>query len=158
MRILYFDLDGTLIHLNFGNVKNALARGAFERAVRTAEFERLVCIGNAMGIITLLEETGREPDGHGMLMQLCGGAFVDERWLRSICGWVRDPKRRVRELAFDQDWWCMDDMATRYFELDGRADLLGAHRGGRILESDPVGEGHDILKWLEGIKREHGRV
>ena len=132
MRILYFDLDGTLIHLNFGSVKSALGRGAFERAVREAGFERLVCIGNAMAIITLLEETGREPDGHAMLMELCGGAFRDEAWLRSICGWVRDPKHRVREIAFDRDWWCVDDMATRYFELEEKTDLLRAHRGKRV--------------------------
>ncbi len=146
MRTLY--LDGTVVRGSFGDVKPQLAEGAFERAIRAAGFERLVCVGNAVSIIHLLAEAGHELDGHEMRLKLCGGAFANEAWFRTVARWVLDPRHRVRELDFEEDWYYVDDMAERYFALEGRHSDFTAHRGGRIWIPGPDDDGGDTVMWL----------
>ena len=150
-RVLYFDLDGTLIHTGFGDVKPRLANGAFERAVRRAGFERLVCVANAVAIVHALEEMDRDPDGLGMIFQLTLGALADEAWFRSVTTLVTDPRHRARYLDLSADWWWIDDLAERYLALEGMSSVYASHRGGRILAPDPNGDGQDVLDWLERV-------
>ena len=118
-RTLYFDLDGTLIHMGFGSVKPRLAGAAFERAVRAAGFERLVCVANAVSIVHALEELGREADGVGMIHRLTFGAVSDEAWFRRVTTLVPDPRHRARFIDRTIDWWWVDDLAARYLALEG---------------------------------------
>jgi hypothetical protein len=54
LKTLYFDLDGTLVLSSFGQVKPRLDQGRFERGVRRAAFQRLVCVANSVAIISAL--------------------------------------------------------------------------------------------------------
>ena len=45
MRILYFDIDGTLLLEDTIHAKSKLAEGRFEDAVRGAGLDKLVCVG-----------------------------------------------------------------------------------------------------------------
>ena len=58
LKILYFDIDGTL--LCNSQPKIALANGAFERSVRDAGFDQLVCVGNIVTAIHFLDSI-KEP-------------------------------------------------------------------------------------------------
>ena len=151
-KILYFDIDGTLL---FGDseAKPCLANGAFERAVRDAGFEQLVCLSNMLEIVYVLRDLGKEPDGLGMVFDLCRGTFADEAWFRrsTIIPQVRG--NRVRSIDFSGDWWYVDDLAKRFMEKEGWLDLFRTHVGGRILAPDPDGDGRDVLKWLRGNPR-----
>jgi hypothetical protein len=147
-RILYFDLDGTLVHIRTGQLKSSLGGGRFERAVRSARFERLVCVGNAVAIVHALRDQGHEVDGTDMVFRLCSGAFETHDWFCARCALASDPRRRARDIDWRSDWWYVDDLAGRYLAQEGRQDLLTRHRGGRILVPDPAGDGSDLLDWL----------
>jgi hypothetical protein len=150
-RVLYFDLDGTVIHSGFGSVKKALADGVLERAIRSAGFDRLVCVANAVAIVRALEDLGRRVDGLDIILQLTSGAFADEAWFRRVTTLVVDPRRRARYLDFSADWWWVDDLAQRYLTQEGMADRFTRHSGERIFAPDPEGDGQDVLDWLHGI-------
>jgi hypothetical protein len=147
VRTLYFDIDGTLLVGSFGAPKATLARGAFERAVRAAGFQRLVCVGNVIGIVRQLERDGRAIDGLGMVLRVCQGVFEDEAWFRAVTTLVDDPARRALAIELGGDWFWVDDLAPRYCEEAG-VPALRAHLGGRILAPVPEGDGADILAWL----------
>lgn len=151
MKVLYFDLDGTVVNYELGLVKPRLANGGFERAIRAAGFNRLICVGNAMEIIEYHLESGRGTDGHAMIRELCQGAFENERWFKDATTWVREPRRRGKSLDLSLDWWYVDDLAERYLGLEGMEDCFRQHLGGRIFVPDRVGDGSDVIDWLEGV-------
>lgn len=152
-RTLFFDIDGTLLVGSFGRPKAALADGAFERAVRAAGVERLVCVGNVIGIVRQLEAT-RPIDGQGMVLRLCQGAFEDEAWFRAVTTLVDDPRRRARAVAAREaeDWAWVDDQAERYCAEAALGDFFAAHVGGRIFVPTFEGDGTDVLAWLTRLR------
>lgn len=154
MRTLYFDIDGTLLLGSFGAPKPALAAGAFERLVRAAGFERLVCVGNVVNIVRTLEKS-RPVDGLAMVLRVCQGVFEDEAWFRRVTTLVDDPAARARAVLGSSglDWFWIDDLAAHYCE---QADLAAAYRehvGTRILVPTPDGDGRDLAGWLAGLRR-----
>jgi phosphoserine phosphatase len=152
MKTLFFDLDGTVIVLERGTVKPLLAAGAFERAIRRAGFQQLVCVGNAVALIAHLEEMGVEADGHQMIFDLCFGAFEDRSWFRGACSWITEPGDRGSIITGTGDWWYVDDLAQRYLDQAGKHALFESQSGGRILVPDANGDGQDVLDWLERIE------
>ena len=149
-RTLYFDLDGTIVHADFGHVKPRLADGRFEASIRASGFERLVCVANMCTIVSTLAELGREVDGHDMIFRLCQGAFRDDHWFRSSTTLIPDGARRARYIDFGGDWWWVDDRALFFLELEGLAHHAD-HRGRRLMVPKPDGDGSDVLSWLESI-------
>lgn len=154
MRTLYFDIDGTLLLGSFGAPKPALAGGAFERLVRGAGFERLVCVGNVVQIVRTLERS-QPVDGLGVVLRVCQGVFEDEAWFRSVTTLIADPAARARTVlaAGGSDWFWLDDLAAEY---SAQADLAAAYRehaGARILAPTPDGDGQDVAGWLAGLQR-----
>lgn len=147
MRTLYFDIDGTLLLGSFGDPKPALAGGAFERAVRQAGVERLVCVGNVVHIVHALERL-RPTDGLGTVLRVCQGVFEDEAWFRAATTLCRDPARRAAEIDTGADWLWVDDLAATHCAEAGLADLYRVHVGGRILAPRPDDDGADVLAWL----------
>ena len=51
MRILYFDISGTLTREGSERAKPQLNDGAFGEAVRAAGFERLVCVSSLVRVV-----------------------------------------------------------------------------------------------------------
>jgi hypothetical protein len=78
--------------------------------------------------------------------------FEDEAWFRSATELVRDPAARARAIDERRDWFWVDDLAERYCDEVGRADLLRAHLGTRIFVPAPEGDGGDVLAWLAGLR------
>ena len=111
-----------------------------------------MCVGNAVAIITALQELGKSPDGAEMIFKLCAGAFVDYSWFHRVTSWAPDPRHRAKHICFDDDWWYVDDLARKYFSLEGMEDRLEQDLGRRVLIPDPEGEGDDILVWLGAMK------
>lgn len=155
-KILYFDLDGTIVHNEFGAVKSRLGHGHLERCIRSAGFERLVCVANVCSIVSALKEIGREVDGPGMILQLCPGAIEDESWFRAVVSLIPDGSRRVRYIDFDGDWWWVDDRALYFLEREGLAHLGHENQGRRLMIPRPDGDGADVLEWLESVARPNG--
>jgi len=146
MRKLYFDIDGTVLAPDTGIAKAALANGRFEIAVRRAEFDEIVCVGNFVGSIRTVWTVKPEYDGMGALFALCRGVFQDEAWFRSHVRLVQNPKGRAAEIDQTVDWWYVDDEAERYFTQGDRSDLLHEYAGTRICIPSPRGDGADILE------------
>ncbi|HKA37317.1 MAG TPA: hypothetical protein VKH43_10895 [Thermoanaerobaculia bacterium] len=151
MRKLYFDIDGTLLVLDTGLPKPALARGRLERAIREARIDELVCVGNFVEVIRTLRTVRPEYDGLAAIFALCRGVFLDETWFRRLTRLILDPWLRAAEVDLEADWWYMDDQAERYFFNAGRAELMRQHLGERILQPSPSGDGTDVLEWLQVV-------
>ena len=67
MRVLYFDIDGTLLTDRGGVPKKQLAGGGFEAAVRSCSFDQLVCVGS---VVDVLEAT-RPADELRTVFEVC---------------------------------------------------------------------------------------
>ena len=146
MKTLYFDINGTLT--SEYRCKPALAAGAFERAVRQAGFERLVCVSNLQNTIRLLAELGRPVDSLAMIFDMCFGAFADQPWFRQVTSLVADPGHRAAAIDFTGDWWYLDDLAEEFLANDGLQSRLHQHIGGRVLAPHAASDGAEILDWL----------
>jgi len=151
MRILYFDISGTLVAEGANRAKPRLADGAFEVAVRDAGFERLVCVSSLVRTVRNLVREGRTDDSHEALFRLCRGAFADADRFRDTVILPEDARPRIACIDLEADWWYLDDLAGLYCENAGREDLYRRHRGERILEPAPHGDGAEILEWLTRI-------
>lgn len=151
-RILYFDLDGTIVHGDLGHVKPELADGRLEDEIRRVGFERLVCVANVCTIITTLVEMGRDVDGQEMIFRLCQGAFRDEGWFRSSTVLIPDGSRRARYIDFSGDWWWMDDRAPYFLDREGMAPDP-EERARRLMVPQPDGDGSDVIRWLKRVPR-----
>jgi hypothetical protein len=153
MRSLYFDIDGTLLDINSGKPKTALANGAFEKLVRRSGLDRLVCTGQFIDVIRDAAEFGGSYDGMGALFRVCRGVFLDETWFRDNVLLVQDPTNRAGEVDFTEDWWYVDDMAEYYFGLVRLNSTFAKHVGRRILVPSSDGDGEDITNWFEEINK-----
>ena len=151
MRCLYFDIDGTLLGLDSGIPKPALAEGGFEAAVRRAHIDRLVCVGNFCRVVQTVQAVNPAYDGLGAIFALCRGAFVDEEWFRSVTTLIADPENRGGAIDFSGDWWYVDDLAEQFFGRAGLHELYRDQTGRRILAPQPDGTGDDVLSWLAGM-------
>jgi len=171
MRILYFDIDGTLVTPASNQAKAALAEGACEQAVRRAGFTSLVCVGSAVSIAHFLDQSHSQGhsqgnsqgqsqgklqrkspnDGAGLIYDLCGGAFQDEAWFRSVLRLVPEPEHRGLAIQLQADWYYLDDLARYYLEKDGLGEVFTRYQGSRILAPAPEGDGRDVMTWLADI-------
>jgi hypothetical protein len=151
VRKLYFDIDGTVLALNSGLPKLALAEGRLEAAIRHVRADELICVGNFAGVVRTVWTVQPEYDGFAAIFALCRGVFVDERWFRGLTQLVTDPRLRAGEVDLGADWWYMDDEAEKYFSEAGRAGIFREHLGGRILAPSPTGNGEDVLRWLDSL-------
>jgi len=148
VKTLYFDIDGTVLDRCY-TPKPLLAEGGFERALKAAGFERLVCVGNVILIVQALQKAGVSCDPLEKVWCACRGVFADEAWFRAHVELVPDPTLRAAYLDLDQDWWYVDDLAEHYCERAGRGELFKRHEGKRIHAADPEGDGSCVLAWLK---------
>jgi hypothetical protein len=151
VKTLYFDIDGTILGLESGRVKPALSGGEFERKVRGAGFDNLVCVGSVINVIRAVDQLDSNSGGISVLLNLCGGAFSDEQWFRDSVRLVADPEERVSHIDFSGDWWYVDDLAAHYFGKAGLGDVFEKNLGFRVFVPDPDGDGKDVLRWLSRI-------
>lgn len=150
-RVLYFDIDGTLVLPTFGRAKHALAAGRFERLVRRAGFDAIVCVSDAVIISRLVRDmapAGMRRDVDSMLFRFCGGTFEDRSWFRRWVEHVEDPVQRASEFDRGADWYYIDDHAHRYV---ARAGIPACEADGRVLACDPHAEGEDVAAWLADL-------
>jgi hypothetical protein len=151
-KTLYFDIDGTLLLTDQGTVKARLARCRFGRAVRAAGFTKLVCVGNFCSVLAIVEEYGvPDFDGLGAVASICGGAFADDLWYRSVASLLKTPERRGELIDYSSDWWYVDDLAEHYLTEANLVHVLNEQSGKRICIPDPNGDGQDILDWLKNV-------
>ena len=148
-RILYFDIDGTLVQRTFGAAKPALAAGRFERAVRRAGFDEIVCVSDAVLFTrVLLGRDDHDAEAARVLQRFCGDTVRDARWFRQRVAPVGDPFDRCHEIDVEADWFYVDDHAHTYLE---RAGLLRYEGCRRVLACRGAGDGEDVLGWLHEI-------
>ena len=152
MRRLYFDVDGTILRLYTTCAKPALADGRLERVVREAGIDELVCVGSYVAVALALSAMMEQFDGLGAIFEICNGVFVDQEWFRAHTRLVSDPDRRAAEIDLDSDWWYVDDLAEKYFQAAGRAEVFREHLGSRVFSPTPEGDGQDVLDWLRAVK------
>jgi len=150
-RILYFDVDGTLLVQSTSEPKPSLAAGRFESAVRSAKFDALVCVGNFVAIAHTMHESDAQYDRLGAIFALSQGVFRDETWFRAVTRLAQDPKHRALEIDLASDWWYVDDCAREFMTFAGLADVYAQESGQRICVPAPDGDGADVMAWLERV-------
>jgi hypothetical protein len=151
VRTLYFDIDGTLLLNDHAGAKTFLANGAFEEAVRAAEVDRLVCVGNFVDVVRIAATITPSYDGVSALFRICLGVFSNEAWFRENVTMADDAERRAELVDLRADWWYVDDLAEHYFRAAGRGDTFHRGAGKRIMVPTPNGDGRDVLEWLAEI-------
>jgi hypothetical protein len=151
MRILYFDIDGTILLDEKAKPKRALADGVFESAVLHSGVEKLVCVGNFVGAARTAEAIEPTYNSLGVIFDICRGVFSDKSWFCSVTSMIEDPMNRAREVDLEEDWWYVDDLAEHYFRIAGRVEVFQKHIGKRIFVPTPGGNGKDVLAWLSRI-------
>jgi hypothetical protein len=153
MRQLYFDIDGTLLRLGTGVPKPALEHGAFEAAIRQAQIDSLVCVGNFCHVVELVKGFDSDYDAVGIVFSLCKGVFTDEQWFRRVTTLIADPEHRVAAIDTSGDWWYVDDLAERFCDQAGLQGLFRRQLGHRICTPQPDGTGDDVLRWAASIPK-----
>lgn len=148
MKVLYFDIDGTVVREGTSEVKPWLGGGGLERGIRDAGFERLVCVGNMVGMLRRVHGARVDVEGPDRIYDYLDGAFEDRDWFRRHLDLVPDPDRRVAAIDIAADWWYADDRAELYYEREGSRRLFRRHLGGRILVPEPEGDGADVMAWI----------
>ena len=142
-----------MLQENTLKAKPALRNGEFERLVRAAGFDRVICVSNMIQTIQMVRELGVTEDGMDIVYRYCDGAFSSENWLRSAVELIDEPDRRAREIDFDLDWWYVDDLAEYYLRLDGRGEEFDAEQGHRVCVPDKDGQGGRVKAWLDDLSR-----
>ena len=151
MRRMYFDIDGSLLVGDTGEPKAALAKGAFERALRRSGFQQLICVGNFVDAGRAAREINPQYDILGAIFDICGGVFSDEDWFRANTLLTRDSYYRAVEVDLAADWWYLDDLAEYYFKMAYREDVFEANAGVRIFVPAAEGDGEDVMDWIDRI-------
>jgi hypothetical protein len=151
MRILYFDLDGTILSSKDGEVKQELRNGALENAIRRAKIAHLVCVGNIGIVASAVEELGHNYDAIEIVFRLCNGAFKDINWFRDVTTMVSDPENRAEFINLSSDWWYMDDLAEIYLKKADLLETLMKTDHCRVYIPNPSGSGAGVLDWLNAI-------
>ena len=105
LKVLYFDIDGTVLLDGCDRAKPALAGGRLEAAVREAGVQRLVCVGSFVTVARLMMQVDENYDALGMILELCQGAFADSAWFRASTDLVQDADDRARCVDMSDDWW-----------------------------------------------------
>ncbi len=150
-RILYFDIDGTLVREPFGAAKPALGLGRFGDLARAAGFDRLVCVSDAVSIGRLIASQRPGEDVMDTVLHLAGGTLRDGAWFRTRVHPVDDPQFRGRAIDTTQDWYYVDDWAAMHLEEAHPTSWLYHLRQGRVLQCNAAGSGEDIVAWLRRI-------
>ena len=149
-RVLYFDIDGVLVDYE-DRPKSALLGGIFERAVREAGFEQLVCVSGwaAMAAAPVLKIPPR--DQGGWLYQRIAGLFPSRDWFLEHLVLCEDPDRRGWSIDVSADWYYVDDWADKFFPAAHGPTLYAAELGRRICLANAHGDGSDVLAWVRRI-------
>lgn len=148
-RVLYFDIDGTIVHQTFGPPKAAFANGGFEALLREGELDRIVCVSDAVSMGRALEAAGQISSVGRYVFKQCRGAFRDWRWFARNIEFVSDPSNRARDIDVASDWLLIDDWADRYLMRGrSRALLRSARRGQRVFRPEPDSDGWELRAWL----------
>jgi hypothetical protein len=150
-KLLYFDIDGTILDSSTKAVKRNLQNGQLELKIREAHFDKIYCVGNVNEIFKGLEEMGQQVDSVEIIYTLCFDAFTDFDWfMKNVCC-AKQSDQRIKEIQFNEDWWYMDVLAERYLDTDESIGVLKQHLGARIFIPKPEGDGEDIINWFGTI-------
>jgi hypothetical protein len=148
-RLLYFDIDGTILDKSSKAVKKNLQDGQLELKIREANFDKIYCVGNVNDIFQGLDKMGQHVDSVEIVYTLCFDAFTDFDWFMNYVCCTKNPDQRIKQIQFSEDWWYMDEMAGHYLKKGGKSEILKRQQGNRILIPKPNGDGEDIINWFE---------
>ena len=150
-KLLYFDIDKTILDGSTKAVKKNLQNGQLEIKIREIKFDKIFCVGDVNNIFNGLEEMGQHVDSVEIIYTLCFDAFVDFEWFMNNVYCTKDPEKRIKQIQFTEDWWYMDSLAEKYLKKSGKNEILNKQEGKRILIPRPEGDGQDILNWFDNI-------
>jgi len=150
-KILYFDIDGTILDKSTKAVKKNLQNGQLELRIRNTNFDKIICVGNINDIFKGLQNMGQHVDTVEIMYTLCFDAFTDFDWFTNTVHCSKNENQRIKQIDFSGDWWYMDHSAEKHFRSVGKSEILKKQKGNRILIPNPVGNGQDIISWIETI-------
>jgi len=148
-RVLYFDIDGTLLDYE-DRPKSALLGGRLQRALMHAGFTKFVCVSGWADLFASpalrLPPEERKRAICKMLKEMLDADFLEDRLRLAV-----ETDNRCHSIDVNQDFYYIDDWADEYTIKQFGENFYNAHYGKRILRVDPYGDGTDILDWLESI-------
>jgi hypothetical protein len=105
-----------------------------------------------IAVVQQLAELGLdEVDLAEVVFNYCNGAFSDFTSFRDSVRFVEDPHRRIGHMDFEGDWWYADDLASYYFDLENKGDILERELGRRVYVPEARGDGRGLAGWLEQL-------
>ncbi len=150
-RVLYFDIDGVFLDYE-DQPKPALVGGRLQQAVEQAGFTKLVCVSGWADLFASpalrLSVSERKAAICKLLSKLLDPHFLNER-----LELAQDTDNRCHSIDITEDFYYADDWADEYASKEWGREFYEKHRGGRILQVDPYGDGSDILQWLGALVR-----
>jgi len=152
-KLLYFDIDGTVLNSASKAVKSNLQNGKLELKIREAHFDKIYCMGNVNDIFNGLEEMGQHVDNVEIVYTLCFDAFTDFDWFINHVCCMKNPDQKMNQIQYNEDWWYMDVSAKKFLKNGDSGPDLKQHLGTRILVPKAQGDGEDIITWIETVCR-----
>ena len=150
-KLLYFDIDGTILDGTTKAVKKSLQNGQLEITIREANFDKIFCVGNVNEIFKGLEEMGQHVDNIEIVYTLCFDAFTDFEWFMNNACCTKNPDRRIEQIQYNEDWWYMDVFAEKYVNKSEIRKTIEQHRDKRIFVPNAQGDGQDIINWISTL-------
>lgn len=150
-KLLYFDIDGTILDGSTKAVKENLKNGQLEIKIKKCHFDKIFCVGSVNDIFKDLENMGQHVDNTEIVYTLCFDAFTDYDWFVSSIHCLKDSDQQIYPIEFDGDWWYMDCRADNLLKKIGKYGIFTQQVGKRILIPNPTGDGQDIISWLDDM-------
>ena len=149
-RTLFFDLNGCLLRYPDYTPKPALTNNVLGTLLKTAEFDRLVCVSSY--VLKMKRQGIAGTEMRRRLCMLLKPMVYDQQWL--ICRLEllsKDPHYSALHLL--EDFFVLDDRSHLRFPIVFGEVLYRRYLGERILQVDPDGDGDDIVAFLARVTK-----
>jgi len=143
-RVLFFNIENTLQQLD-KTPKTALQNGALEKAVKSANFDFLICVSEEMN--TNFGTLKFDQQKKKMQLKLAI-FFRNKDWFTEKVFLLKDPANRCSYLDLESDWYYLDGDAQAYFTKAYGEEKYHEAMNHRIFQPELKSDGADILEWL----------
>ena len=153
-RVLYWDIDGTILNYVPEETKPLLAGGTFQQLLDRKGFDQLICVSGWTSLVldcSSVRGVLSDFEQKEAIREYVQEAFPDCESFHAKVILAADNDDRGRNIDLRLDWWYVDDWAQEFFEKEHGRELYACFAGRRILMCDPNSDGSDIVEWIEGI-------
>ena len=160
-RVLYFDIEGTLLDDDDDTAKKALTNGQLETALKSCAFDYYACVSGHSDMIHQSHQYGQIPSKNAqkeVIWHLLKDIFPDKENFIAKLILIYNSDRRAEYINPDSDWYYVDDWADKFYsDAFDRLTYQEMENNKRIFLTDPNGDAADILQWLAQLPDSRGQ-